>query len=315
MNKPVFFLAFANQADRPLKSLEEEENSIVQSLSPLAAYDFIQLENQGSTTIEKLFQKVVSFQNRLTLFHYGGHADDVLLELEGQAAQAEGLAGLLGREENLMLIFLNGCSTKGQVKLLLEKNVKAVIATHRPINDERARDFAIQFYKSLAGRRSIENAFQDAADRLKTENRSPGQDVAIHRAASFDGEENERGPEFPWGLFVKDEQALKWTIPIPFLEKFSDPHARKVYEEHNRQFFQLNELRGRADARNQLAQIELKGLERNWNTLNEALTRLRDALVTETDPVVQMKYEKAIESRERMSNQLAEKISRLESDL
>jgi hypothetical protein len=314
MNKPVFFFAFANQEGRPLESLVEEENAIVQSLSPLDAFDFIDLENQGSTSIEKLFQKVISFQNRLTLFHYGGHAGEALLELEGKAAQAEGLAGLLGREQNLQLVFLNGCSTKGQVQLLLEKGIKAVIATHSPINDTLAKDFAIQFYKSMSSRRSIGNAFQDAVDRLKTENRTPGQEVIVHRAASFEGEEEIR-QEFPWGLFLKEEDVLNWSIPIPFLEKISSPKARKVYEEHNQQFFQLTDIKNKEEGLSQLVQLELKGLEQNWTTLNKVLSRLRDTLALESDPVLQMKYEKAIESREQMSKDLTEKIRQLKSEL
>ena len=65
------------------------------------------------------------------------------------AAHAEGLAGLLGDQRGLKLVFLNGCSTLPQVDLLLGAGVPAVIATSHAINDPVARDFAIAFYQAL----------------------------------------------------------------------------------------------------------------------------------------------------------------------
>lgn len=53
-------------------------------------------------------------------------------------ANANGLARLLGQRPNLQLVFLNGCSTEGQVAELLAQGVKVVIATDAPVNDRKA---------------------------------------------------------------------------------------------------------------------------------------------------------------------------------
>ena len=69
----------------------------------------------------------------------------------------------------MKVVFLNGCSTRPQVKYLLESNVPAVIATARPIDDTIARKLSVAFYKALtkggdeiAGGRNIRGAFESA---------------------------------------------------------------------------------------------------------------------------------------------------------
>ena len=67
-------------------------------------------------------------------------------------------------------MFLDGCSTRPQVQLLLDAGVRAVIATARPIDDRAACDVAVAFYEALtaggeavpAGGRSLRAVF-DAA--------------------------------------------------------------------------------------------------------------------------------------------------------
>ena len=67
--------------------------------------------------------------DRLVVFHYGGHANGTLLQLEDGAESAVGLARLLGQMRSLKLVFLNGCATQGHAALLRDAGVPAVIAT------------------------------------------------------------------------------------------------------------------------------------------------------------------------------------------
>ena len=70
----------------------------------------------------------------------------------GQAteAHARGLAGYLGQQRGLVLVFLNGCSTEPQVRRLRDAGVKAVVATTHAIQDVVAAEFAAAFYAELA---------------------------------------------------------------------------------------------------------------------------------------------------------------------
>ena len=54
-------------------------------------------------------------------------------------------------------MFLNGCSTRPQVKRLLNAGVPAVIATALPIVDQVATDFAVAFYQALTTGYSYKN--------------------------------------------------------------------------------------------------------------------------------------------------------------
>ena len=113
------------------------------------------LARAASTAV---FQK---HRDRIAIFHFGGHADGDRLLLqsafEPRPAYAEGLATLLGQQRGLKLVFLNGCSTRPQVKRLLDAGVPAVIATARPIDDRVATEFAVAFYQALTTGYSGEN--------------------------------------------------------------------------------------------------------------------------------------------------------------
>jgi len=77
----------------------------------------------------------------------------------GSAAQASGLAGYLGRQTGLVLVFLNGCCTEPQVRQVRQAGVKAVVATTAAIHDEVAAEFAKAFYAELAAR-SLRDVFR-----------------------------------------------------------------------------------------------------------------------------------------------------------
>ena len=108
---------------------------------------------RGEGLARRIYAVFQRHRDRIALFHFGGHADGdrLLLQsaLEPRPAYAEGLATLLGQQRGLKLVFLNGCSTRPQVKRLLDAGVPAVIATARPIDDGVATEFAVAFYQAL----------------------------------------------------------------------------------------------------------------------------------------------------------------------
>lgn len=211
MKPPIIFLAFANEQDRHLELLDEERKAITGHLTPLASEQYLQLHSEPSATAKDLSRYISEFKDRIAIFHYGGHAGSEQIFLSDVAANASGLAQLLAAQPNLNLVFLNGCSTKAQVDLLLELGVAAVVATSIPISDPGAKDFADIFYGALASEHSIEGSFKLAAANYLM---AKGEAVGIYRGLDLSAPD-QKADILPWGLYVKKgkESALDWKLP------------------------------------------------------------------------------------------------------
>ncbi|MCP4352631.1 MAG: hypothetical protein GY795_44815 [Desulfobacterales bacterium] len=59
--------------------------------------------------------------------------------------------------------------------------------------------------------------------------------------------------------------------------------------------------------------LKLKELEEHWNVLSEKISRLRQALVLETDITTKFKYEKQLEAIEKEREQIVSEIQRIEN--
>ena len=124
------------------------------------------------------------YRDNIILFHYAGHADGKSLHLGSEAARSQGIAELLAQCPRLKLVVLNGCSTKGQVEYLKECGVKAIIATHAPIDDNKAETFAQRFYQCLANNDNVETAFNTAIAQVRA-----GTEQGITRSSNWDDAE------------------------------------------------------------------------------------------------------------------------------
>lgn len=208
--KPVILFALANDQQKSLR-LEEEESAVRKSLA--AAHDQGQIEyhHLGLTTLDEIYRNFNRFHNRIVIFHYSGHSDAEFLELVDQQARSSGLSTLMGLQQNLELVFLNGCANKAQVEELFNRGVKAVIATNAPIADDKAKQFSQQFYEALAAGKSIRESFDTAASFL--EHQAPDLQVTVRGIKLDTGE-----PIFPWGLYLHPDHAdktLSWVLPEP----------------------------------------------------------------------------------------------------
>jgi hypothetical protein len=216
MSSPVVFLAFSNDADAHLELLKAESKGVFGALRDLDRQDFVKVHREESADVDELFEALLTFKDRIAIFHYGGHADAGTLRLEGGAGHAGGIAGLLGEQANLKLVFLNGCATRPQVDRLLAAGVKAIIATSVPIRDDKASEFAARFYQALASRRTIGQAFGLAQDLLKTRY-GDVREIGVVKLRGVDmGESPDAGDAIPWGLFVKEEhqdEVMSWKLP------------------------------------------------------------------------------------------------------
>lgn len=214
---PVVILAFANSRDIYLENLNYESKSIIKALAPLEDQGAIRIYREESADTEAILNAVNRFDGAIVFFHYAGHADDDGIELADTKGHVAGLASLLGRQPQLKLVFLNGCSTYEQVAFLLEQSVPAVIATHKSVDDQMAAEFAISFYQKLAAGGTIKKAFDYACDSLALKygefNRP-----AIYRTSPSRGlalREKGQDPDLNWGLYFSEENpdVLNWKFP------------------------------------------------------------------------------------------------------
>ena len=220
---PVVFLAFANASDNHLDTLKEESRAVFRALQPLALEDKLLVHREESSEFDELYTDLLAYDNRIVIFHYGGHADGTMLQLEGGKGGAGGIAGLLGQQSGLKLVFLNGCATKNQVKLLHAAGVPAVIATAVKISDSKATQFSTAFYMAMAGGQSIFSAFESARNYIEGKHSGDGNSAPkINRHPVYDFAEDEGDttngdtPIFEWALYSRIDAKAdleQWRLP------------------------------------------------------------------------------------------------------
>src|SRR5213078_2190086 len=143
-------LAFANDwidDKRHLRSLLDEAKAIGKALGPAVKAGVELLPPLHNATVGDVTDAFRAHHDQIRVFHFGGHASGSALLFEDETgnpteAHARGLAGYLGQQPGLVLVFLNGCSTEPQVRRLRAAGVKAVVATTHAIQDAVAAELA-----------------------------------------------------------------------------------------------------------------------------------------------------------------------------
>lgn len=217
--KPIIFLAFANDKTEDgvyLRNLSKEMHGIREVLNEAVKNGLCEIIERSSATIADIvdvFQNP-SYQSRIAVFHYAGHAgsEGLLLEtLEGSHSMAhkDGLVDILARQRGLKLVFLNGCSSEEQTNALLASGVSGVIGTTASINDDVATQLSIRFYKGLGMGNGIEKTWNDCVSELKI---AIGSDItrAVKSLAK-----KEKVSAFPWVIKFREgsEIVKKWNLP------------------------------------------------------------------------------------------------------
>lgn len=207
----VLYLAFANQQQELLPTLQEEDQTLYKLLSTRAKLQHFQLHRDSFVSLDTLPAFLTLYRDTVRIFLFSGHAGrDRLILAENQPAYASGIAAMLGQCPNLKLVFLNGCSTQGQVAQLLAHQVPVVIATSAPVSDQSATFFSIRFFEALDQQFSIREAFEMA--KAATQAKFSGIDPVVRDDLGF----SEYQPEAPlWGLFYSPQTAhvTEWKLP------------------------------------------------------------------------------------------------------
>lgn len=207
----TLLLTFANQSADLLPTLQEEDDTLNRLLSPRAKERHFLLHRDSFVTLEKLPGYITLYRDDLALFMFSGHAGRDQLLLGDGAAQAGGLAQMLGQCPKLKLVFLNGCSTQGQVAQLLAAGIPVVIATSAPVSDRKATFFSIRFFEALQQQFTLREAFDMARAALETAFSNIS--LEQHRSARY---VTATPAEPAWGLFFSDksEHVLDWKLPV-----------------------------------------------------------------------------------------------------
>ncbi len=218
LKPPIIFLAFANDLGNYLHKLSDEKDAIRDALEQMQDEEICEIIYETNTSLEKIWEVFDKHQERIAIFHYGGHAEDYALLLqnslgEQQLVNGEGLVSFLARQKGLQLVFLNGCSSKRQAEELRDKGIPAVIGTSEPIDDSAAKILAETFYKSLANGRSIKQAWMGAKERLIADQVKNEQ--GYYRSVGRRSRKREAMQQFPWELYIRPGAELveDWNLP------------------------------------------------------------------------------------------------------
>ena len=224
--KPVILLSYSNDENNPvrfLKKLEEEKNLLEKIFGRYAKTNDVHIHSIHSSTSKNLIDNLNLFKDRLLIFHFSGHANGTLLELESGDLAKENLSRILAGEKRLKLVFLNACKTLDHVKILHELGIAAVIATSVSVADKQAKDFAETFYEASTAGSTLKEAFNRAQTVIESDksiDRIYTRD-AVRKMTIIDGKFQ---PLKDWGLYVQDDSILTWKLADDVPQRPEFPH-------------------------------------------------------------------------------------------
>lgn len=193
MGKPTILIFYANASNQAyLKKLAEEGKEIQRILNSVLGreYEVALIPEAGP---QNIIDELNVPNREVEIIHYAGHSNQQQLLLNDTDVKASDLSKKLKSHKSLKLVFINGCSSYGQVRLFHQEDIPYVIATSRPIEDEKATWVATQFYLYLTLRKSIKEAFDEIVK--DSQLLKKGIDLVIRGLGEYEED------EFKWGLY------------------------------------------------------------------------------------------------------------------
>ncbi len=191
-------------AANDLEHINEETEKIWESVNQ---QDILRPKKIENADIEDLADAVIDAGRDLFMFHFGGHADEGSIVLDGfrHLDKIRLSRLLLPSNHNVQIVFLNGCLSSGQVDILTAKGVKAIIATNAKIDDKIAARMSRYFYKLFFEKRySLKDAYETAEATVKGDNSfvtivNPGETSEFNSL---------------WTLFIHSDHkaVMDWTL-------------------------------------------------------------------------------------------------------
>lgn len=261
-------IACSNSLTHPIPGVKLETDLVKNALET-NRYQVVLNDKATLTNIAANFQQN---PNNIAIFHYSGHANGKAIELwqdleggKNKNAYAEGFAQYIGTQNTVRFVFLNGCSSQGQVDYFLKNGVRAVIATNRPVNDTIAQQFAEHFYKTWISGKTLKFAFESALALVLSGYASFSQ---LNRAMLLDDEDeaDEASLNQPtYQIFppLSEDSPVHYATLRELLNGFNPPIKKKklfvCYAEEDADF--TNNLK------KQMAALERRGMI-EWRSAN-----------------------------------------------
>ncbi|MCB0276406.1 MAG: DUF1566 domain-containing protein [Calditrichaeota bacterium] len=205
-------MAFANDyGEDYLYKLTQEEKNLAKALRQGDRDGLWKAKIDSHTDVDSLFEIFDDYQERIAVFHFGGHAEDLGILLrnangEREFANAVGLLPFLARHKGLKLVFINGCCTHQQAVELHKLGIPVVIGTSEPVDDAMATEISTQFYTGLASGRSLLEAWEGAKEKVATKQGENSFTGPLEKRAS--GKRDRKViREFPWKAYGLDENS------------------------------------------------------------------------------------------------------------
>ncbi len=213
----TLYFAFANDPDHPLDQLKKEYEEIKALFEPLDQKGYLSLKMEPFATLDTISEQLSLYRKDLLLFHYGGHADQEGLFLDSEQAKAKGIASLLGQCPLLRLVFINGCSSIGQLDLIQQAGVPSVILTSAAVGDLKALHFAVRLYRQLSFRETLNHAYESARGKILMMD----DELQIARAGR-----KSPATSSLWGLYHLEgrEDMNDWRLPLNLASKACSNH-------------------------------------------------------------------------------------------
>jgi len=315
---PAIFTAFANPK-QDLENLNKEQKGIQKAFLDLDSKDLFKHITSIQTSLEDYFNFLQPYQNRIAIFHYGGHAGSTGITLQDGHLSFEYLAEeLVNRnKDSLVLVFLNGCATKAHVKTLFELGVPLVLATEVPIKDDTATLFANKFYENLSKGDTILMAYQSASRFTKAKNSALnfthlGQ---INRMSDVIQGVSVQNNAFPWGLYVRDETKKVEEMKLMSIVRTISDNTRGTltYSETTSQH--LKNLTQNAQTRfSRNCQRRLDFAQKKYDNIAEELAILEKSWLDEMDEVRKAQYARRIQNNEQKLNEIDVELQNIEKE-
>jgi hypothetical protein len=188
------FIASSYDEDNRLNQVFSESNGIANTINRLRNWKCQHIHKASLDDVFNFFSK--NNDSWYQVFHFAGHAVDRALQFNESVpllerarismpyiADVGGLATIISARRSVQLVFLNGCSTAGQVSAFKNAGIPAIIYTNQALNDELGMAFAKSFYLSFFEHgNSLGVAFQfaiGAIESLKTKHGDKWLDTTV----------------------------------------------------------------------------------------------------------------------------------------
>lgn len=280
----ILFLA-ADPSNATRLRLGQELRDIRERLQLAKERDRFILDSRESVRPGDISQAIFDVEPQIV--HFSGHGtstDELCFEdLLGkyQPVQPDALAALFELvADQINCVVLNACYSEAQAKAIAE-HIPFVIGMNKEIGDQAAIAFAVGFYKALAARRTIDQAYKFGCVEIRL------QGIAEHLTPVLYTKQNSVSP-----ILEVQQIDLNKSSGVP-----------------NAQSISLN-----LGQRQRILQ-EIESLQQQYDLLSQKLSRLRLDLVIESGTGVKFQLEKQIENAEAERTQLIERIEQLENSL